>query len=226
MWQALRAELHPKGLEVVTVALDVDPEAARPFIEAAQPEHPSVVDRPHRVDELFGIVNVPNSVWIDEAGFVVRPVEVSHVQESAITLGKIAPEELPERMRKLALGLRRDVEAYVGALRDWVENGPDSPWSLEPHEVVARSTPRSPDAARAAVHFELGERLHRLGDVEAAQRHWREAHRLAPENWTYKRQAWQLVDPGRQGSTAVYEGSWVEDVEKIGPENYYRPIAR
>ena len=27
MWQALRNELHPRGLEIVTIALDVDPEA-------------------------------------------------------------------------------------------------------------------------------------------------------------------------------------------------------
>ena len=77
MWQGLRTELQPLGLEVVTVALDVDPEAARRFIEAAAPEHPSLIDRAHLVDELFGIVNVPNSVWIDEQGVIVRPVEVS-----------------------------------------------------------------------------------------------------------------------------------------------------
>ncbi len=90
--------------------------------------------------------------------------------------------------------------------------------------MIARSTPRSVETARAAAHFELGEHLHRLGEVEAAQRHWREAHRLAPENWTYKRQAWQLVDPGAQGPTEVYDGSWIEDVAAIGAENYYPPL--
>ncbi len=38
MWQELRSELHPQGLEIVTVALDTGgAEAARPWIEAAQP---------------------------------------------------------------------------------------------------------------------------------------------------------------------------------------------
>ena len=60
MWQALRTELEPLGVEVVTVALDVDPEAARRFIERAKPEHPALIDTSHLVDELFGIVNVPN----------------------------------------------------------------------------------------------------------------------------------------------------------------------
>jgi tetratricopeptide (TPR) repeat protein len=124
----------------------------------------------------------------------------------------------------LVSGIRRDHEAYIAALRDWAAKGAESTWALEPYEVIERSTPRSADSARAAAHFELGEHLHRLGEVEAAQHHWREAHRLAPENWTYKRQAWQLVDPVRQGRTSVYEGSWVDDVTASGAENYYPPL--
>jgi len=30
VWQELRTELHPQGVEIVTVALDVDAEQARP----------------------------------------------------------------------------------------------------------------------------------------------------------------------------------------------------
>ncbi|MDX6476674.1 MAG: hypothetical protein QOH95_2185 [Gaiellaceae bacterium] len=224
MWQALRAELEPLGVEIVTVALDVDPESARPFVERAEPEHPSLIDRAHVVDELFGIVNVPNSVWIDEQGVIVRPVEVSNVRESAIASGKVDPASLPAKLRELITGIHYDHESYVAALRDWAAKGAESTWALEPHEVIARSTPRSPETARAAAHFELGEHLHRLGPVEAAQRHWREAHRLAPENWTYKRQAWQLVDPGAPGPTDVYDGSWIEDVAASGAENYYPPL--
>ncbi|MCW2831182.1 MAG: hypothetical protein JWP31_1874, partial [Aeromicrobium sp.] len=72
MWQALRAELHPKGLEVVTVALDTGgPDAAREWIEAAAPEHPALIDQAHVVDAALGIVNVPNALWIDETGTIV-----------------------------------------------------------------------------------------------------------------------------------------------------------
>ncbi len=52
-------------------------EAARPFIERAQPPHPSLIDVAHVVDERFGVVNIPNSVWIDEAGAIVRPAEAA-----------------------------------------------------------------------------------------------------------------------------------------------------
>src|SRR3954453_7552561 len=83
-WQALRSELHPQGVELVTVALEVDPESARPWIEAAAPEHPSLVDRMHVLDELLGIVNVPSAVWIDEQGMLVRPPETSHILPSPL----------------------------------------------------------------------------------------------------------------------------------------------
>jgi len=43
---------------------------------------------------------------------------------------------------------------------------------------------------------------------------------LQPDNWTYKRQAWSLADPF-QGPTELYDSCWVEDVKKIGAENYY-----
>jgi hypothetical protein len=76
VWQDLRAELNAKGLEVVTVALDTGGvDAVRQWIEAAKPEHPSLIDQAHVVDEMFGIVNVPSGVWIDEAGMIVRPPE-------------------------------------------------------------------------------------------------------------------------------------------------------
>src|SRR4029453_8881024 len=76
VWQALRTELHPLGVEVVTVGIDAaGPEACRPFIEAAHPEHPSLIDTTHRMAELFGVINIPNGVWIDEHGVIVRPVE-------------------------------------------------------------------------------------------------------------------------------------------------------
>ena len=37
------------------------PEAARPFIEKAQPEHPSLIDAGHVLGELLGFVNVPQA---------------------------------------------------------------------------------------------------------------------------------------------------------------------
>jgi hypothetical protein len=78
VWQVLRNELQPKGFELVTVGLDTEGEAGcRAFIEAARPEHPSLIDRHHVLADLFGVINIPSSVWIDEHGMIVRPAETA-----------------------------------------------------------------------------------------------------------------------------------------------------
>ena len=224
MWQSLREELHPQGLEIVTVALDTGgADAARHFIERAAPTHPSLIDEGHVLDELLGIVNVPSGVWIDEAGVIVRPAEPAFPRRMK-GLDKPLPEGLPEvayEMLEETRKIKIDPEKYVGALREWVADGRHA---LSPEEVVARSRPRSMEAARAAACFELGQHLHRTGRPDAAVRWFREAHRLQPENWTYKRQAWSFADPLLQGRSEQYESSWLDDVKAIGAENYYEPL--
>lgn len=199
MWQALRAELHPQGLEVVTVAMETQGvEEARPYIEMAAPEHPSLIDRAHLVGERLGVVNIPSGVWIDEQGTIVRPAETAWAAATWRTAMTAGLDEAPERIQQIigrALAEEVDPEGYVAALRDWVANGSRSRWALSPDEVVERSTPRSADASRAAAHFELAQHLHRAGRTDAAIPHFRQAHRLQPENWTYKRQAWSLTGP-------------------------------
>ena len=114
--------------------------------------------------------------------------------------------------------------AYVAMIEDWVTRGSSSPYALAPDEVVRRSASRSTPEATAAAEFELGQYLHHRGNHAAAIPHWRQAHRLHPGNWTYKRQAWNFEDPMRQGRTAAYDSSWYEDIKKLGAENYYPKI--
>jgi tetratricopeptide (TPR) repeat protein len=224
VWQALRTELHP-ALEIVTVALDTaGPDAARPWIERANPDHPSLIDQGHVLDELLGVVNVPSGIWVDEAGVIVRPPEPAFPRRQ--NTDKPIPEGLPTQLREMLEEARKiqvDPERYVAALRDWVANGAESRFALTPDEVVARSRPRSTDQATAAACFELGQHLHRTGHADDAVRWFREALRLQPDNWTYKRQAWTFADPF-QGRTDQYEGSWLDDVRKVGAENYYEPL--
>jgi hypothetical protein len=229
VWQALRNELHPQGLELVTVALDVEVDDARPFVEAAGGESPALIDRGHVVDELFGIVNVPQGVWIDEDGMIVRPPEAAHIEPSPARQmrdGELDTSNLPPDLAEAVALLDYDHELYLAALRDWVERGSSSEWALDPDEVIARSAPRSDAPARAAAHFELGQYLHERGAIEAAREHWREAHRLQPDNWTYKRQAWHLVAPGTQGPNGVYESYWLRDFRERGAESYYPPLQK
>jgi hypothetical protein len=227
VWQELRAELHPKGLEVVTVALDLGGEqAAGPWIDLAKPEHPALIDQGHLLDELLGIVNVPSGVWIDEEGMIVRPPEPAFPGRAVLAeLG--VPEGAPPRIVEMlqeSTKIRIEPERYAAALRDWAQHGADSRFALPPDEVLARSAPRPPEVSQAAASFELGQHLHRTGHTEDAVAWFREAHRLQPDNWTYKRQAWELVDPVLQGPSEQYEGDWLSDVRRVGAENYYPPV--
>lgn len=225
MWQELRSELHPRGLEVVTVALESGgAEVARPWIEAARPEHPALIDAGHACDALFGIVNVPSGVWIDEDGTIVRPPETAYPRRPTF-LDRAVPADATPRQREAIEVTRRlvvDADRYVEALRDWVAHGSASRYALSPAEVVRRSRPRPCAEGEAAAHFELALELRRRGESDGATLHFREAHRLQPDNWTYKRQAWALAGAERD---RIYDTDWLAEVKKMGgPERYYPPL--
>ena len=214
----------PLGVEIVTVAMDTKgPDAARQWIELAKPEHPALIDAGHVLGEKLGIVNVPMSAWIDEKGTLVRVADAAFTQESPIRNIEIN-DAMPEALREVLTEAKK-IEAnpapYLAALRDWAEKGAESKFALSPEEVVRRSRPRSADEALATANFEMGQHLYRAGHKDDAVSYWREAHRLHPGNWTYKRQAWSIADPN-QGPTREYEGSWLKDVKAIGGgQNYY-----
>ncbi len=223
VWQAVREELRPLGLEIVAVAMDTNFEAAYPWIDAAKTTYPQLLDAEHSLGARLGIINVPMGVWIDEEGVLVRPAEPCFAPRERGFGGMKLPEDAPQRMKDMlaeAAKLDVDTRTYAAALRDWVRLGSESRYALSPDEVVQRSAPRPVEVSLAAANFEMGQHLHRTGRVDAARPFFRAAHRLQPENWTYKRQAWSMVDP-LQGPTEHYDSDWLSDVRKIGAQNYY-----
>jgi hypothetical protein len=234
---------------VVTVSLELSgPEISRPYIEAAAPTHPSLLDPGHRLDALFGVVNVPSVVWIDERGVIVRPPEPgwpaadrdmpAEVLGSMPPLGRAhdAPPPPEGAIGARSLQTGQDRSTYADAIRDWVEHGADSRYALSSSEVVARSQPRLPAVSQAAAHFELAEHLWRAGLRDAAIAHFNACHRLQPDNWTYRRQAWSLVSAERiggvtgrfaQGPLAGEEHDWPfesdfrSQVATLGEGEYY-----
>ena len=232
MWQALHEELESQGVTVVTVALDVNADDAKPWIEAAAPTHPALIDKSHVTDQLFGFDNVPMAVWIDEAGTIVRPAEQAAIQESGALPD--LPDEAPERLKRTFAELklfRSNATGYLAAIHDWAANGSASEFALSESEVINRSGGRSREDAEAAACFELGQWHWERGEQEAAVPWWREAHRLQPGNWTYKRQAWTFVTTQEgqppdllQGPNDVYEGNWLDDlIAQGGGATYYTP---
>src|SRR3954462_809786 len=129
-------------MEVVPGALDPGgAKDAGPWIDAANPQHPSLIDEAHVLDELLGVINVPTGVWVDEEGMLVRPPEVAHpgtsVLRDMLTQYGI-PKEGPEIIREQILAaskIRVDPEKYGAAIRDWAEKGADSEYALSPDEV-------------------------------------------------------------------------------------------
>ena len=195
------------------------------------------------------MVNVPNVVWIDEHGMIVRPAEPGFrdrrpsstsstrwiSEQPASTANADMPlmsavrkgdqDTMPPGLRMLELTRQIRIEPvlYETMILDWAEHGAASRYVLSPDEVVRRSNARTPEVAEAAAQFELGQHLYLAGHRDAAVEHFREAHRLQPDNWTYKRQAWRFEgEPG--GDPSRYDSNWSADVRAIGPENYYPKI--
>jgi hypothetical protein len=171
-----------------------------------------LLDPTHRLDALFGVVNIPSVIWIDEHGIIVRPPEPgwpgttstmpAHLATSLPELGRAprAPRR-PDEGGRFGAALRsgQDREHYADAIRDWVRHGPDSEYALTASEVVARSRPRPMAVSEAAAHFELADHLWREGRRDLAIAHFNATHRLQPDNWTYRRQAYSLVGNERVG---------------------------
>ena len=165
MWQALHEELREFGFTVITVALDKSADDARPWIEAARPSHPSLIDTPHVLADLFNVVNVPTVVWIDERGRIVRPNDVAFGTDTF----------------KHITGL--DSAKSLAAIRAWVHGG------TPPSDAEIRALQSLPtaDAQQARAEFGLGEWLYRHGRTEAAARHFARAGELAPHDFTIRR---------------------------------------
>ena len=225
----MHEELAPLGVDIITVALDTDVEAARPFHEAAHPTYPSLVDPELVMVELFGMTNAPFAIWIDEGGTIVRPAEVAFAPRQARGDDPLADQsafiaQLPERQRKIIEGMTAamsDPDRYAAAVRDWAVNGEQSRYVLSEAEVIERSRPCPLEYGLAAAHFELAQHLHRNGFPRDAVPHFQEAHRLDPTNWSYHREALSLVDP-EWGQ--VYERDMLSEVEAVGVETFYPPL--
>jgi thiol-disulfide isomerase/thioredoxin len=163
-WLALADELRPHGLDVVTVALDEDIEAVRKWTSRV-PELPVAVDSEHAVSDVFGVVNVPSVVWLDEQDRVVKAPTIAPGDDRFIEFSEIPADE------------------HHAALRAWVQSGqtPDVPAPEESEELrLARAERR------------LAVWLLRAGRDEAAERHFARAVELAPLDFSIRRASMPL----------------------------------
>jgi len=224
----------------VTVCLEVSgAEVARPFVDKAQAEHPSLIDTAHEMDAKFGVNNIPSGIWIDERGTVVRPAEPAWPGPAPQppARAEVQLDATQQHVRHLVADrIISHRERYANAVLDWANKGAASRFALSPEEVIARSQPRPPEVPLAAAHFELAQHLWSAGMRDAAIAHFRQAHRLQPDNWTYKRQAWSLISvetqagprarlrqwPAEGQETAwPFESDFARDLERLPSGDYY-----
>jgi len=215
VWQSLYEATKDHGFTVLAIALD-QPEAARPWIEVASPGYPCLIDRDHLTAELYNLVNVPQAVWIDEAGRMVRPPETA-----GSTDGFRAMDRKNFTMPQAALEERQRVKtAYLDAVRDWAVHGASSPYALDAKAVMARLIVPDAAIAEAHAHFRLGQALLRDGQTAEAAAEFAEATRLHPDSWAMWR---QTADKDARG-LAVGEAFW-QRVDALGDRPYYAPVA-
>jgi hypothetical protein len=213
--------LKDKNFEIISVAQDtggakdagpwIDPlkyVSARPDLPPATIEtakkigpltYTVLIDEKHLVSKLYNMVNVPTGVWINEQGRIVRPNEVAFVDD---------------RFKNFT-GM--DSEPYLNALKDWAEKGDKSDYVMSEYHLQKIVTAQSPSIALAAAEFGLGEQLYKSGHPMEAIAHFKEAQRLNPKSWNYKRQAYALTSEKDYGTT------FRDEVQKIGGSKVYYP---
>ena len=190
---------------IVSVAMDADIEAARPWIEAASPDYITLIDQNHLLSSLYNMVNVPQAVWIDETGKIVRPVETGGSLD-------IAQEyDLETRARAKS--------TYMDAVKDWALNGSASAFLFGPDEAKKRVPEMTSEAAMAHAKFQLGQYLKRNGRTDEADAIFAECCQLHPDSWNIYRETAERNDKG----LAAGDEFW-ERVRSLGEKRYYATI--
>jgi hypothetical protein len=215
VWQALQEELADRRFVVIAAAMDSRRGDPRPWIEAAKPTYPALIDRDHRLAELYGIVNVPQAVWIDEAGRIVRPAEPAGAYEGFRKMNRTT-REMPEDVA----GLTAHAKAtYLEAIRDWVHNGTRSMHAFTADQARAHLPALTEDVVAAQALFRLGQALIRRGEVDEGNRRIREASRLHPDSWCIWRQGAGVTEQG----LAAQPDFW-QRVDSLGERRYYARV--
>lgn len=192
-------------------------ETAREFIDAANPEFVTLLDTEHHIADLYNMVNVPQSVWIDEHGTIVRPTETAGSHDAWRSMNR-EDMSMPEESAAITANAQ---ETYVNAVRDWAVNGADSKHVFSAAEARAHLKLPSENVALANANFRLGRYLHSVGKTQEAEEFLKTASALRPESWNILRQTMNLKELGPMG-LAVDE-KFLERVDALGSKRYYEP---
>ena len=200
---------------VISVAMDSREGDPREWIEKANPTYVTLIDRFHRVAGLYHMVNVPQAVWIDEGGRIVRPTESAGAYEGFRKMDRTTLQ-VPEEVAKITADSK---ETYMNAVRDWVLHGESSQYAFDDAQRRAHLGLPTEEIAAAHVAFTLGQYLIQTGKAEDGGRLVQEAVRLHPQSWTFWRQQAGLSDR----KLASQPDFW-QRVDALGDKKYYAAV--
>lgn len=192
-------------------------ETAREFIEEAGATYVTLIDQEHHVADLYNMVNVPQSVWIDESGQIVRPAETGGSHDGWRAMNR-EDMSIPDEAAAL---IAKAQETYVNAVRDWAVSGASSKHAFNAEQARAHLDLPNDDVALANANFRLGRYLDSIGKKEEAQQFLTTASDLRPESWNIYRQAMNLKELGPMGLAA--DEAFFARVDALGSGRYYPP---
>ena len=104
-------ELKDQGFELIAAAQDTAGEAAAgKFYDRAKATFTTLIDKQHTVSTLYGMVNVPMGVWIDEEG---------HMGAAATMIFKSGAKNLVRKVGRTNNFIRLG-EVTEGPVMDWI----------------------------------------------------------------------------------------------------------
>lgn len=184
---------------------------ARQWIDAAKSEYWQLIDVEHRLEDLYNLVNVPQAIWIDERGTIVRPPETAgstdHFRRMDLKTRTMSPEDQAARLAAR--------QAYLDALRAWVNTGKHALPADQARVALPKVTA---EMAEARARFRLGVWLRAHGRAAEGDRQMAEASRLYPDSWSMWRQAADLDEVGKASGPDFWRR-----VQALGDRPYYPP---
>ena len=184
-------------------------------MEQASPTYTVLVDSKHQLSSLYHMVNVPQAVWIDEEGRIVRPTESGGSIDILREFDMETMAFKPDAMERAGAAKA----TYQDAVRDWARKGADSRYVFSPDDARRHVEQMTDDVADAHCRFQLGEFLLRHGREDEAAAVFAECRALHPDSWNIFRQTSEKMDTG----IAAGEEFWGK-VMSLGEKQYYKSV--
>ncbi len=171
--------MQDTGFTVIAVALDADEDAVREWASKEPLTIPVLIDKFQVVADLYGFVNVPAAIWIDENDKIVRSADGTPGSDLFRSFSHV------------------DSAVHHNLLRSWVRNGTRD---LDDEQVMQFQLLPTQDLQVARLHRRIAVALRERNtkdDLAGAEKHLQLAEDLAPYDWTIRRGNMPLrgVDP-------------------------------